>query len=58
MARMKELYENIWWAYVEQGMTVEQIADHFKCPLDWVTGALELAEQDENYDDIHSKTLH
>lgn len=57
MARMKELYENIWWAYVDQGMTVEQIAHLFNCPLDWVTGALELAEQDENYESGSCNTI-
>ena len=58
MSRMKELYENIWWAFVDQGMTPEEIATYFKCPIDWVHSALELAEQDEHYDQVHSQTLH
>jgi DNA-binding transcriptional regulator LsrR (DeoR family) len=58
MGRMKELYENIWFAYVEQGMTTEEIASYYKVPVAWVTGALETAEQDEYYDSIGSKALH
>ena len=58
MSRMKELYESIWWAYVDQGMTPEEIAHYFKCPIDWVHGALDTAEQDEHYDIIGSQTIH
>jgi uncharacterized protein (DUF433 family) len=54
---MKDLYENIWYCFVEQGMSPEEIAQQYQVPLSWVDGALELAEQDEYYD-LHSKTLH
>lgn len=57
MSHMKELYQNIWWAYVEQGMTVDEIANYFECPVAWVTGALEIAEQDEHYD-TQPQTIH
>lgn len=55
---MKELYENIWFCYVEQGMEPEEIAEKYNCPIDWVHGALEIAEEDEHYDIIGSETIH
>jgi len=57
MARMKELYENIWELHVEAGMDVGQISKLLNCPVEWVESALDLAIEDEPYD-IHSKAIH
>ena len=56
MARMKELYENIWYCFVEKGMTTKEISEQYQVPLSWVDSALKLAEQDEHYDDLCSTT--
>lgn len=58
MSRMKELYENIWYSYVEHGMSAQEISTMYNVPLDWVESALEIAEQDEYYDSISSQAIH
>jgi hypothetical protein len=58
MSRMKDLYENIWYCFVEQGMTPHEIANQYNCPIDWVTSALDIAEEDEHYDNICGQTIH
>jgi len=57
MGRMKELYEQLWFDFVEQGMSPDEIAEKHHVPVSWVHGALDTAEIDDHYDQVESRPI-